>query len=78
MRTAREVLANLEQCFDQRELETLVARDEGTVGFRGGEPVKVIHKPTGREFLGEGHATQINNKISALLQLLAEELRTLS
>jgi hypothetical protein len=39
----------------------------------GREPVKVIYKPTGSEFIGTGH-NQIKNKISALLQLLSSEL----
>ena len=75
MQDARVVLKALESCFDPDEIETLVARFSATqVGFTGGEPIKVVHRPSGREFFGEGHPSQIQNKIAALLQLLSEDV----
>ena len=75
MHNARIVLTALESCFDPDEIVTLVARTSASqVGFTGGEPIKVVHRPSGREFFGEGHPSQIQNKIAGLLQLLSEDV----
>jgi len=71
MVNARELLAQLEGCFDPGELDVLISA--APASGREQALVKVIHKPSGREFLGEAE-TQIKSKVSALLALLSAAL----
>lgn len=75
MHPARVVLKNLEDCFSTDELEVLIAKPPASYSIEElvALPVKVIHKPSGREVVGH-ERTQIKSKISALLQLIAAEL----
>ena len=66
-----QILKALEGCFDPGEIETLAYRFDDQAGAKT-MPVKVIHKPSGREFIGDSK-TQVESKISALVQLLADD-----
>ena len=64
------------QSSDPGEIRTLTVFGAADVQF-GREPIKVVHVPTGSEFVGTG-SDQIKNKVSALLQLLSSQLPGMS
>ena len=66
----QDVLAKLEACFVDGEVETLIWREHGG----GGTAVKVVHKPTGIEAECDKHPTQVKNKLQAVLELVSKLL----
>lgn len=69
----RDRLAALEARFEPGELETIIDRSGISACGTGGRPsVTIRHRPTGREVTGDGHGSQVRNKIAALEALLEQ------
>lgn len=69
----RVLLEKLESAFEEDETEVLMfVPDSDDISYA----VKVIHKPTGSEFVGCEFDSQIKNKAAALADLLRHLRKT--
>jgi hypothetical protein len=70
--TEVELLKRVERCFDQGEIETLVnfVPGAGAALDPASAWVKVIHRPSGLEAVGDKSPSQTRNKAAAILEIL--------
>ena len=70
--TDADLLERLERCFEKGETETLINFVPGTgVAVNPASAwVKVIHRPSGFEAVGDKYPSQVRNKSAALLEIL--------
>ena len=68
MKFEQRILQELESYFQAEEIETMIRRDDQGKAL---PDVMILHKPSGIEVVADRHNTQLQNKVSALAELLS-------
>ena len=70
--TDTDLLKRLERCFEKGETESLVnfVPGSGLTVDPASAWVKVIHRASGFEAVGDKYPSQVRNKVAALLEIL--------
>ena len=69
MKRRDEVRAAIDSCLDASELEVFSWRGEDDLS--GHSRIKIVHRPSGREFVSSGFRSQHTNLLLAKLRLIS-------